>query len=66
MRAQGQYHRTLISRQYQALQDTLAAAVKTRASSDLVALLRRLLAMVQHGVSHLKDPGLHLEGMLQQ
>ena len=58
----------LISRQkqYQALQDTLAAAVRTRASSDQVASLRRLLAVGQHDVSHLKDQELLLEDMLQQ
>ena len=66
-KALGQYRRLLISRQkqYQALQDALAAAVKTRATSDLVALLRRLLAVEQLDVSHLKDLELLLEGMLQ-
>ena len=67
MKALGQCRRMLISRQkqYQGLQDTLAAAVKTRASSDLVASLRRLLIVEEHDVNHLKDQELLLEGMLQ-
>ena len=55
IKALGQYRRVLISRQkqYQGLQGTLAAAVKTRASSDLVASLRRLLTVKEHDVNHL-------------
>ena len=67
MEALGQYRRMLIYRQeqYQGLQGTLAAAVKTRGSSDLVASLRRLLTVEGHDVNHLKDQELLLEGMLQ-
>ena len=67
IKALGQYRRMLISRQkqYQGLQGTLAAAVSMRASSDLVASLRRLLAVEEHCVIHLKDQGLLLEGMLK-
>ena len=67
MEALGPYRRMLISRQkqYQGLQETLAAAVKTRASPDLVAWLGRLLTAEEHDVNHLKDQELLLEGMLQ-
>ena len=67
IKAPGQNRRMLISRQeqYQGLQDTLAAVVKTRASPDLVASLRRLLTVEELDVNHLKDQELLLEGMLQ-
>ena len=48
------------------MQDAPAEAVKTRASPDLVASIKRLLAVEQHDVSHLKDQELLLEDLLQR
>ena len=67
MDALGQYSRMLISRekQFQEFQGALAEAVKMRASPDLVASIKRLLAVKQHDVGHLKGQELLLEGMPQ-
>ena len=67
MKALAQYSRMLISRekQYQGLKAALAEALKTRLSSDLVALLKRLVTVEELDVKHLTDQKLLLEGMLQ-
>ena len=67
MKALGQYSRMLVSRQKQdqGLKAFLAGAVKTRASSDLVAPLKRLLTVEELDVNHLTDQKLLLGGMLQ-
>ena len=67
MKALAQYRRMLISRekQCQGLKTALAEALKTRLSSDLVALLKRLVTVEELDVKHLADQKLLLEGMLQ-
>ena len=67
MKALAKYSRMLISRekQYQGLKAALAEALKMRPSSDLVALLKRLLTVEELDVKHLTDQKLLLEGMLQ-
>ena len=67
MKALAQYSRMLISRekQCQGLKTALAEALKTRLSSDLVALLKRLVTVEELDVKHLTDQKLLLEGMLQ-
>ena len=67
MKALAQYSRMLISRekQCQGLKTALAEALKTRLSSDLVALLKRLVTVEELDVKHLADQKLLLEGMLQ-
>ena len=67
MKALAQYSRMLISRekQYQGPKAALAEALKMRPSSDLVALLKRLVTVEELDVKHLTDQKLLLEGMLQ-